>query len=96
MSYLDERGTLWMLQTRVGKRTPAAAFVIASQLVDEGLIDLDEALRRVTGRQLTTLMFPTFDPAATPRPLARGVPASPAPRCSRKGRSSSTASCGRR
>ncbi|GIJ71480.1 pyruvate, phosphate dikinase [Virgisporangium ochraceum] len=77
IEFTIERGKLWMLQTRVGKRTPAAAFVIASQLVDEGLIDLDEALRRVTGRQLTTLMFPTFDPAATPAPLARGVPASP-------------------
>ncbi|GAA0903562.1 pyruvate, phosphate dikinase [Virgisporangium aurantiacum] len=77
IEFTIERGTLWMLQTRVGKRTPAAAFVIANQLVDEGLIDLDEALRRVTGRQLTTLMFPTFDPAATPKALARGVPASP-------------------
>jgi pyruvate,orthophosphate dikinase len=77
IEFTIERGTLWMLQTRVGKRTPAAAFVIAGQLVDEGLIDLDEALRRVTGRQLTALMFPTFDPAATPKPLARGVAASP-------------------
>jgi len=50
-----------MLQTRVGKRTAAAAFVIAAQLVDEGKIDLSEALQRVTGAQLAQLMFPTFD-----------------------------------
>src|SRR3712207_8360086 len=43
-----ERGKLWMLQTRVGKRTAAAAFRIATQLVDEQLITLDEALERVT------------------------------------------------
>jgi pyruvate, orthophosphate dikinase len=77
IEFTIERGTLWMLQTRVGKRTPAAAFVIAAHLVDEGVIDLDEALRRVSGKQLTTLMFPTFDPAATPPALAHGVPASP-------------------
>jgi pyruvate,orthophosphate dikinase len=77
IEFTIERGKLWMLQTRVGKRTPAAAFVIASHLVDEGVIDLDEALRRVTGRQLTSLMFPAFDTAAAQRPLARGVPASP-------------------
>jgi len=77
IEFTIERGKLWMLQTRVGKRTPAAAFVIAAQLADEGVIDLDEALLRVTGRQLTALMFPTFDPAATPVALANGVPASP-------------------
>jgi pyruvate,orthophosphate dikinase len=77
IEFTIERGKLWMLQTRVGKRTPAAAFVIAAHLVDEGVIDLDEALRRVTGKQLTALMFPTFDPAATPPALAHGVPASP-------------------
>jgi pyruvate, orthophosphate dikinase len=77
IEFTIERGKLWMLQTRVGKRTPAAAFVIAAHLVDEGLIDLDEALQRVTGKQLTALMFPTFDPAATPPALAHGVPASP-------------------
>jgi pyruvate,orthophosphate dikinase len=77
IEFTIERSKLWMLQTRVGKRTPAAAFVIAAQLADEGVIDLDEALRRVTGKQLTALMFPTFDPAATPTALAHGVPASP-------------------
>jgi pyruvate,orthophosphate dikinase len=77
IEFTIERGKLWMLQTRVGKRTPAAAFIIASQLVDEGVIDLDEALRRVSGRQLTALMFPTFDLSGDDEPIATGVPASP-------------------
>ena len=61
IEFTVERGKLWMLQTRVGKRTAAAAFRIAMQLVDEGLIDIDEALRRVNGEQLAQLMFPQFD-----------------------------------
>ena len=61
IEFTIERGKLWMLQTRVGKRTAAAAFRIATQLVDEGLIDMDEALPRVTGAQLAQLMFPRFD-----------------------------------
>ena len=61
IEFTIERGKLWMLQTRVGKRTAGAAFRIATQLVDEGLIDLDEALQRVTGAQLAQLMFPRFD-----------------------------------
>jgi pyruvate,orthophosphate dikinase len=77
IEFTIENGKLWMLQTRVGKRTPAAAFVIAGQLVDEGTITLDEALQRVTGEQLAHLMFPSFDTAAAPEPLATGVPASP-------------------
>ena len=52
IEFTIERGKLWMLQTRVGKRTAAAAFRIAAQLVDEQLITLDEALERVTGEQL--------------------------------------------
>ena len=60
IEFTIEGGTLWMLQTRVGKRTAGAAFRIATQLVDEGLIDLDEALGRVTGVQLARLMFPAF------------------------------------
>ncbi|SCG58982.1 pyruvate phosphate dikinase [Micromonospora echinaurantiaca] len=77
VEFTIERGKLWMLQTRVGKRTPAAAFVIAAQLVDEGLIGLDEALHRVTAGQLAQLMFPAFDLAAAPEPLATAVGASP-------------------
>ena len=63
IEFTIERGKLWMLQTRVGKRTAAAASH-RRQLVDEGVIDLDEALRRVTGAQLAQLMFPSF--AASP------------------------------
>jgi pyruvate,orthophosphate dikinase len=77
IEFTIERGKLWMLQTRVGKRTAAAAFVIAAQLVDEGVIDLDEALRRVTGDQLAQLMFPTFDLSDKPKGIAKGVGASP-------------------
>ncbi|NUR72449.1 MAG: pyruvate, phosphate dikinase [Hamadaea sp.] len=76
IEFTIERGKLWMLQTRVGKRTAAAAFIIAGQLVDEGMIDSDEALRRVTGAQLMQLMFPTFAQTDV-EPLAKGIAASP-------------------
>ncbi|OEU88602.1 pyruvate phosphate dikinase [Streptomyces abyssalis] len=61
IEFTIESGKLWMLQTRVGKRTAAAAFRIATQLVDQGLIDEAEALQRVNGNQLAQLMFPRFD-----------------------------------
>jgi pyruvate,orthophosphate dikinase len=77
IEFTIERGKLWMLQTRVGKRTAAAAFIIATHLLDEGVIDLDEALRRVTGAQLGQLMFPTFAEEGRQKPVARGVAASP-------------------
>ncbi len=77
IEFTIERGKLWMLQTRVGKRTAAAAFRIATQLVDEQLITLDEALDRVTGKQLMQLMFPQFDAAADRVVVTRGVAASP-------------------
>ena len=77
IEFTIERGKLWMLQTRVGKRTAAAAFRIAVQLVDQGMIDLDEALRRVTGDQLAQLMFPRFDTSAAVKRIARGISASP-------------------
>jgi pyruvate,orthophosphate dikinase len=77
IEFTIERGKLWMLQTRVGKRTAAAAFVIACQLLDEGVIDLDEALLRVTGVQLTQLMFPSFAASAADEVIATGVAASP-------------------
>ncbi len=77
IEFTVERGKLWMLQTRVGKRTAAAAFVIANQLIDEGLIDLDEAMYRVTGGQLAQLMFPAFDTSGTPKRIAKGIAASP-------------------
>ena len=77
IEFTIERGKLWMLQTRVGKRTAAAAFRVATQLVDEKLITKDEALTRVTGEQLTQLMFPQIDPNAKKELLARGMAASP-------------------
>ncbi|WP_148571460.1 pyruvate, phosphate dikinase [Nocardioides caldifontis] len=77
IEFTVERGKLWMLQTRVGKRTPAAAFRIAVQLADQGLITMDEALERVTGAQLAQLMFPQFDPKAERKLLAKGMNASP-------------------
>ncbi|MFJ1548623.1 pyruvate, phosphate dikinase [Streptomyces sp. NPDC088246] len=77
IEFTIERGQLWMLQTRVGKRTAGAAFRIATQLVDQGLIDEAEALQRVTGAQLAQLMFPRFDEDARTRLLGRGIAASP-------------------
>jgi len=81
VEFTVERGTLWMLQTRVGKRTASAAFRIATALVDEHLITMDEALERVTGEQLSQLMFPQFatdDDARGRRVLlTRGMAASP-------------------
>ncbi len=77
IEFTIERGNLWMLQTRVGKRTAGAAFRIATQLVDEQLITMDEALTRVSGAPLAQLMFPQFDPATPRTLLARGMAASP-------------------
>ena len=77
IEFTIERGKLWMLQTRVGKRTAAAAFRIAAELVDEGIIDMNEALTRVTGAELVRLMFPTFDTSANVTRIATGVSASP-------------------
>ncbi|MEW1719841.1 pyruvate, phosphate dikinase [Streptomyces sp. NPDC093109] len=77
IEFTIERGRLWMLQTRVGKRTAGAAFRIATQLVDQGLIDEAEALRRVNGAQLAQLMFPRFDEDTKRELLGRGIAASP-------------------
>ena len=77
IEFTVQEGKLWMLQTRVGKRTAGAAFVIACQLIDEGVIDEAEALRRVDGDMLAQLMFPQFDPAATKKKIAKGMNASP-------------------
>ncbi|MFB7999201.1 pyruvate, phosphate dikinase [Streptomyces sp. NPDC056002] len=77
IEFTIERGQLWMLQTRVGKRTAGAAFRIATQLVDQGLIDEAEALQRVTGAQLAQLMFPRFDENAKVQKIGRGIAASP-------------------
>ena len=77
IEFTIERGKLWLLQTRVGKRTAAAAFRVATQLVDEKLITADEALTRVTGEQLTQLMFPQFADVGDRDLLTRAMPASP-------------------
>ncbi|WP_328364783.1 pyruvate, phosphate dikinase [Streptomyces sp. NBC_00445] len=77
IEFTIERGQLWMLQTRVGKRTAGAAFRIATQLVDQGLIDEAEALQRVTGAQLAQLMFPRFDEDTKVQTVGRGIAASP-------------------
>jgi pyruvate, orthophosphate dikinase len=81
IEFTIERGRLWMLQTRVGKRTAAAAFRIATQLVDQGLISEAEALQRVSGAQLAQLMFPRFEDSVADsgevRRIGWGIAASP-------------------
>ncbi|WP_054952627.1 pyruvate, phosphate dikinase [Flaviflexus massiliensis] len=77
IEFTVENGKLWLLQTRVGKRTASAAFRIAAQLVEEKLITRDEALARVSGEQLTQLLFPQFDDEAEKTVLTKGMAASP-------------------
>ncbi|WP_159809996.1 pyruvate, phosphate dikinase [Cellulomonas citrea] len=77
IEFTIERGKLWMLQTRVGKRTANAAFRIATQLVDEHLITMDEALSRVTGAQLSQLLFPQFAAGSDAVLLTKAMAASP-------------------
>ena len=77
MEFTVERGRLWMLQTRTGKRTAAAALKIACDMVDEGLVSKAEAVRRLDPAQLDHLLHPTLDPKAMRDVLARGLPASP-------------------
>src|SRR5690606_34087551 len=72
-----ERGRLWMLQTRSGKRTGAAALKIAVDMVGEGLITPDEALLRIDPRALDQLLHPTIAPDAKRDTIAGGLPASP-------------------
>jgi pyruvate, orthophosphate dikinase len=91
IEFTVERNKLWMLQTRVGKRTAGAAFRIATQLVDEGLIDMDEAVRRVTGDQLAQLMFPRFVSGGDAQQLTQGMNASPGAAVGRAVFSSETA-----
>ena len=77
IEFTIEDGKLWLLQTRVGKRTAAAAFRVATQLVDEDLITMDEAIARVNGAQLSKLLFPQFDADAESERLTTGMAASP-------------------
>ncbi|MDA8020061.1 MAG: pyruvate, phosphate dikinase [Thermoanaerobaculia bacterium] len=78
VEFTVERGKLWMLQTRAGKRNGPAAVRMAVDMVAEGLIDKAEAVRRVEPAQLDQLLHPRLDPAANyGEPLARGLPAGP-------------------
>jgi pyruvate,orthophosphate dikinase len=77
IEFTVERGRLWMLQTRTGKRTAQAALTIAVSLVEEGVIDRAEAIRRIEPNSLDQLLHPMLDPAAKTNVLARGLPASP-------------------
>ena len=77
IEFTVERGKLYLLQTRTGKRTAAAAVRIAVDMVDEGLISEAEAVQRVDPRQLDQLLHPRLDPNAQVTVLATGLPASP-------------------
>lgn len=79
MEFTIERGKLFMLQTRNGKRTAAAALKIAVDLVNEGMITKEEAVLKVEPKQLDSLLHPNFEPQAlkAAKPIAKGLPASP-------------------
>ncbi|PCG15248.1 MULTISPECIES: pyruvate, phosphate dikinase [Sphingomonas] len=77
IEFTVERGKLWMLQTRSGKRTAKAALKIAVDMANEGLITRDEAIARVEPQALDQLLHPTLDPNAHRDVLTKGLPASP-------------------
>ncbi|HEX6306717.1 MAG TPA: pyruvate, phosphate dikinase [Longimicrobiales bacterium] len=77
LEFTVERGHLFLLQTRTGKRTARAAVRVAVDMVAEGLIDEAEAVRRVDPKQLDQLLHPRLDPAAEVQVLVTGLPASP-------------------
>lgn len=77
IEFTVQSGTLYMLQTRTGKRTAAAALKIATEMVEEGLIEEAEAVRRVDPAALDQLLHPTLDPSAERKVIAKGLPASP-------------------
>ena len=79
MEFTVEHGKLYMLQTRNGKRTAAAAIKIACDLIDEGMISEEEALMQIDAKSLDMLLHPTFDPAALKKAeaIAKGIAASP-------------------
>ena len=85
MEFTIERGRLFMLQTRNGKRTAAAALQIAVDLVNEGMISKKEAIAKIDPRSLDALLHPTFEPKAlkNAKPIASGLPASPGAACGR-------------
>src|SRR5262249_52441073 len=77
IEFTVQKGKLFMLQTRTGKRTAAAALKIAVDMAREGLIDEAEAVKRIEPRSLDQILHPTLDPKAPRTLLARGLPASP-------------------
>jgi pyruvate,orthophosphate dikinase len=77
IEFTIEDGRLFMLQTRVGKRAGRASVRIAVELVREGLISTEDAIRRVDPGRLEELLFPSIDPKAPEKPIATGLPASP-------------------
>ena len=79
LEFTIEKGKLYMLQTRNGKRTAAAALKIAVDLVNEGMVTKEEALMKVDPRQLDALLHPNFEPETLKKavPIAKGLPASP-------------------
>ncbi|MBK5959218.1 pyruvate, phosphate dikinase [Rhodoplanes elegans] len=77
MEFTVERGRLWMLQTRNGKRTAKAALKIAVDLANEGVISRNEAVLRIEPNSLDQLLHPTIDPKAERKMIATGLPASP-------------------
>ncbi len=77
LEFTVERGKLWMLQTRNGKRTARAALRVAVEMANDGLISREDAVTRVEPSALDQLLHPTLDPKAKPAPLATGLPASP-------------------
>jgi pyruvate,orthophosphate dikinase len=77
IEFTVQQGKLYMLQTRSGKRTAAAALKIAVEMASEGLIDHDEAIKRIDPMALDQLLHPTLDPKAVRDVISRGLPASP-------------------
>jgi pyruvate, orthophosphate dikinase len=77
IEFTVQRGKLWMLQTRTGKRTAQAALKIAVSMVEQGVIDREEAVRRIEPASLDQLLHPMLDPKAKTTVLAQGLPASP-------------------
>ncbi len=77
IEFTIEDGTIWLLQTREGKRTTKAALKIAVDLTDEGVLSKEEAVLRIDPAQLEQILHPTLDPSAETRVIAKGLPASP-------------------
>ncbi|MEA2064334.1 MAG: pyruvate, phosphate dikinase [Gemmatimonadota bacterium] len=77
IEFTIQKGKLWMLQTRTGKRTAQAALRIAVEMVEQGMIDKRTAVSRFEPEQIDQLLHPTFDPKAEKKVIAKGLPASP-------------------